>query len=476
MSVRTRALAAVIALAALAMAAAGVTAYSLERDHAGEIVDDTLARSASEIRTLIDQGVDPSTGAPFDSVDAVIRAALSHVVPAPNEAMAGFTNGSLTHVPEVITAFRIQDDPQLLQALRPVSGWSQARIITVQTNRHTYRVLGLPVHDSGGSIDGAVVLAFNLDAEFAEVSDNFRTYGAVAVIALIWITIIGWFVMGRLLAPLTVLRTASAQITGSDDLSRRIPVRGNDDLAALTETFNDMLARLDQAFASQRQLLDDVGHELRTPLTIVRGHLELMDPQDREDAAATRTLVLDELDRMNLLVEDLMTLARARRPDFIVRATVDVAQLTDETLTKAQQLGQRQWRLDDVAEISLEGDEQRLTQAWLQLASNAVKFSGEDSVIAIGSRYDPARQEVRLWVRDEGVGISAQDQQRVFTRFTRLDRSVDGTGLGLSIVSLIAQAHGGRVELESEVGAGSTFTVVVPLAVVPLAVDMQETE
>src|SRR5699024_11759365 len=85
MSVRTRALAAVIALAALAMAAAGVTAYSLERDHAGEIVDDTLARSASEIRTLIDQGVDPSTGAPFDSVDAVIRAALSHVVPAPNE-------------------------------------------------------------------------------------------------------------------------------------------------------------------------------------------------------------------------------------------------------------------------------------------------------------------------------------------------------------------------------------------------------
>src|SRR5699024_4437744 len=110
----------------------------------------------------------------------------------------------------------------------------------------------LPIYDSGGSIDGAVVLAFNLDAEFAEVSDNFRTYGAVAVIALIWITIIGWFVMGRLLAPLTVLRTASAQITGSDDLSRRIPVRGNDDLAALTETFNDMLARLDQAFASQR--------------------------------------------------------------------------------------------------------------------------------------------------------------------------------------------------------------------------------
>src|SRR5699024_1581850 len=105
-----------------------------------------------------------------------------------------------------------------------------------------------------------------------------------------------------------------------------------------------------------------------------------------------------------------------------------------------------------------------------------VKFSAEDSVIAIGSRYDPAHREVRLWVRDEGVGISGQDQQRVFTRFTRLDRNVDGTGLGLSIVSLIAQAHGGRVELESEVGAGSTFTVVVPLAVVPLAVDMLETE
>src|SRR5699024_9531476 len=155
---------------------------------------------------------------------------------------------------------------------------------------------------------------------------------------------------------------------------------------------------------------------------------------------------------------------------------LDVPRLTDEILTKAQQLGQRQWRLDDVAEVSLEADEQRLTQAWLQLASNAVKFSEPDSVIGIGSRYDAVRQEVRLWVRDKGVGISAQDQERVFSRFTRLDRCVDGTGLGLSIVSLIAQAHGGRVELESEVGAGSTFTVVVPLAVVPLAVDMQETE
>lgn len=474
MSVRTRALAAVIALAALAMAAAGVTAYSLERDHAAEIVDSTLARSASEVRSLIAHGVDPSTGAPFDSVESVIRAALSHVVPARHESVAGFTGEKLTHVPEVITSFQIQDDPELLDALAPVSSWSEAQIITVRTQQHTYRVLGLPIHDAGSATDGAIVLAFNLDAELAEVSDNFRTYSAVSAIALMWITLIGWFVMGRLLAPLTVLRTASAQITDSDDLTRRIPVRGKDDLAALTETFNGMLARLDQAFASQRQLLDDVGHELRTPLTIVRGHLELMDPQDQQDAAATQTLVLEELDRMNLLVEDLMTLARARRPDFISRSRVDIAILTDDVLTKAEQLGSRHWVLDGVADLTLQADRQRLTQAWLQLAANAVKFSAEGSTVGLGSRYDHQLDEVRLWVRDEGIGIAPADQDSVFTRFTRLNQGADGTGLGLSIVTLIAQAHGGRVELDSTVGSGSTFTVVIPLAPPPIPTETQE--
>lgn len=464
MSVRTRALAALIGLAALAMAAAGLTAYSLERDHTARVVDEALKRNANEITTLHEQGVDPATGEPFASVDAILRTALSRVVPAENEALAGFIGSDLSHVPSVITSFRIQDDPELMAAVAPVSSWTASYTMTVETDQGTYRVRGLPVQSGGDGPDGAVVLAFDLDAEFAGLNNTFGTYALVAVVALVWITVIGWFVVGRMLLPVTVLRTTSAEISSSDDLSRRIPVTGKDDLAALTETVNGMFARLEHTFASQRQLLDDVGHELRTPLTVVRGHLELMDPSDAADAADTQALVLDEVDRMNLLVEDLMTLAKARRPDFVTRIPVDMALLTDEVLAKAAPLGERRWVLDSLADVQVEADPRRLTQAWLQLVSNAVKFSADGSTVAIGSRYSPAAGTVRLWVRDEGAGIEPEDQARIFERFERLDASVEGTGLGLSIVSLIAEAHDGRVDLESTAGAGSTFSIVLPVA------------
>ena len=464
MSVRTRALAALIGLAALAMAAAGLTAYQLERDHTAQVLDDSLERNANEIRTLHEQGVDPATGEPFASVDAVLRTALSRVVPAENEALAGFMGSELSHVPSVITSFRIQDDPELMAAVAPVSTWSRADVMTVDTDQRSYRVLGLPVQSSGEGPNGAVVIAFDLDAEYAGLNNTFGTYALVAVVALVWITIIGWFVVGRMLLPVTVLRTTAAEISSSDDLSRRIPVTGKDDLAALTDTVNGMFARLEHTFASQRQLLDDVGHELRTPLTVVRGHLELMDATDAQDAADTRALVLDEVDRMNLLVEDLMTLAKARRPDFVTRVPVDLARLTDEVLAKAEPLGERRWVLDSLADVQLDADPRRLTQAWLQLVSNAVKFSADGSTVAIGSRYSAATGTVRLWVRDEGSGIEPEDQARIFDRFERLDPSVEGTGLGLSIVALIAEAHGGQVDLDSTAGAGSTFSIVLPIA------------
>lgn len=464
MSVRTRALAALIGLAALAMAAAGLTAYSLERDHTADLVDAALQRNADEVHTLYEEGVDPETGQAFGSVEAVIRTALSRVVPSQNEALAGFMGTELSHVPRVITSFGIQDDPALVAAVASVSTWPIADWLTVNTDQSTYRVYGLPLHSEGDGPDGAVVFAFDMDAEYTQLGDTFRNYALVAAVALVWITIIGWFVVGRMLLPVTVLRTTTAEISSSDDLSRRIPVTGKDDLAALTETVNGMFARLEQTFASQRQLLDDVGHELRTPLTVVRGHLELMDPSDAADAADTQALVLDEVDRMNLLVEDLMTLAKARRPDFVTRVPVDVALLTDEVLAKSEPLGQRRWMLDSLADVQLHADARRITQAWLQLVSNAVKFSADGSTVAIGSRYSPSAQTVRLWVRDEGAGIEPEDQARIFGRFERLDPAVEGTGLGLSIVSLIAEAHGGRVDLESTAGAGSTFSIVLPVS------------
>ncbi len=129
-------------------------------------------------------------------------------------------------------------------------------------------------------------------------------FGALAAAGMAY-----WLVAGRVLAPLRLVRQAAERIGGSSDLSRRLEVRGTDDVAALAATFNVMLDRLEAAFATQRRFVDDAGHELRTPLTVIRGHLELMgdDPRER---AETRELLLDELDRMSRIVEDLLVLAR----------------------------------------------------------------------------------------------------------------------------------------------------------------------
>jgi signal transduction histidine kinase len=221
-----------------------------------------------------------------------------------------------------------------------------------------------------------------------------------------------------------------------------------------------MLDRLESTVRSQRELLDDVGHELRTPLTIVRGHLELLDVADPEDVTNTRLLVLDELERMRRLVDDLLTLAKADHPGFVEPESTDIARLTDETLAKATTLGERHWVLDELADAEVELDPQRIAQAWLQLAANAVQYSEVGTRVGMGSRL--VGGELWFWVRDEGVGIPEEEQARILSRTVK-GRSGEGTGLGLAIVSSIAKAHRGRVVVESVPGVGSRIAVVIPV-------------
>jgi signal transduction histidine kinase len=222
-----------------------------------------------------------------------------------------------------------------------------------------------------------------------------------------------------------------------------------------------MLDRLERAFASQRRFVDDASHELKTPLTIVRGHLELLDsdPQERD---AALSLVMDELDRMGRIVQDLLLLANHGRPDFLALDKVDVGGLTEELYAKAKALAPRKWILEECGTGVAVADRQRLTQAVVQLAQNAVRHSDVAGTIALGSRV--ADGEARVWVRDHGPGIPLEEQQVIFERFRRGNiRRSEGAGLGLAIVKAIAEAHRGRVELVSRPGAGATFTLVIPV-------------
>lgn len=477
---RTRIGLTIAATTAAALLISGLVAAVILREQVRTATQQDLTADVNEFERLVKEGIDPDTGMPFQSPEAAVRTAMERLVPNPGEGALGYVDGTLrltTREAELdLTA-----DTGLDEAVTPATVAAGITYMTVQTEVSTYRLAVVPVWEAAGGFQVAgakptdasvepvasMVLVHDEAAAFARFRDAFVVYVWVAAAALIGTGLVALLVAGRLLRPVRVLALAARQI-GRDDLSERIPVRGRDDLADMTVAVNQMLDRLEAAVRSQAHLLNDVSHELRTPITIIRGHLELMDPNDPADAREVRALGLDELDRMSRIVEDLMTLAKADRPDFVRNAALDIEDLTTTVAGKASALGERQWSVEAFARESAQGDPQRLTQAWLQLAANAVAFSPDHSPIAIGSSV--AGDELRLWVTDHGRGIAPDQSELIFERFAQAGSASDGAGLGLPIVAAIALAHGGRVEFTSALGLGSTFTIVLPRGPAPAEV------
>lgn len=460
-TVRTRVLGAVLALTCLGLVVAGTVAYSLQRNELNASIDDSLQRSFLEFEQLLNTGIDPDTREAFVEAEQLVYLVMQRTLTAPNEGMMGIRDGRVILQANPAVTTRIEQDATLVQHVANRPDDAGVAIETVETPTSTYRVLVVPVQLAADPMPTKFVHAYDVEAERGPLNRTFATFALISFGTLVFIGVVGWLLVGNLLKPIRLLRSTAQRISDSD-LSQRIPVSGKDDLSELTRTVNAMLERLDGSFNSQRQLLDDVGHELRTPITIVQGHLELQDSADEKDVLAVRDVALDELERMRLLVDDLVTLAGIARPDFVRPEPVHVGRLTDEVLDKARSLGTRRWTIDARAEATCALDPRRITQAWLQLVVNAVKFSKEGSTIAVGSRIDG--EGIKLWVRDEGIGVPKADQQRIFERFTRgtNGKRTEGSGLGLPIVSAITQAHGGEVELMSAPEQGSTFTMVIP--------------
>lgn len=458
-SVRTRITVVIAVLTAGAMTGAGLLVYALESARIERQVTEQISQEIDEFRRLT---IDPETGERFDDVGRVLEVFLTRNVPDDDEMLVGYVSGQTPTRTVNRYGQEVLDEPAYQAALDDLAGDGGTRVIESPTFGETWVTL-VPVTDAQG--DGALVIVNFLRDEHEELDGTLRTYTLIALLSLGLISTIAAFQSGRLLAPLRTLEEAAREITATD-LSRRIPERGNDDITALTRTINGMLERLDAGFAAQRQFLDDAGHELKTPLTVLRGHLELLDPGDPEELAHTRELLLDETDRMSRLVGDLILLAKSRRPDFLVPGEVELAALTEAVLAKATALGERDWRLDAVARGRSVLDEQRITQALLQLADNAVKHTDPGAVVAIGSAVDDG--QVVLWVRDTGDGIPPEDREAVLERFRRsqVRSGDDGFGLGLSIVSAIAQAHGGTVRIGEGEAGGAHVEVRLPVRTV----------
>jgi signal transduction histidine kinase len=454
---RTRLLFRFTILMAVALLASIFVARSILLSRVGDRIDARLVKEVGELHLFRSQA-GPLVEMEFNQhVRELFRSFLAVDPPGPNESDLAFVDGRLLLRTPRTPPYALDHNADLMarwgSLTHPATGEIDTPAGPVDFRAETFT--------SKDGSRGVYVVAVFRNLEQQDVNQATAAAAGVALAALVVGSLLAWTTTGRALRPVMAV-TRTAQSISETDLTRRIPVTGDDDeISRLSATFNDMLDRLESAFATQRAFLDDAGHELRTPITVITGQLELLE-DDPEARRQTIGLVMGELDRMARIVNDLLLLAKAQQPNLLRFDTIDVAPLTEEILSKARSLTDRNWGCEAVGRGVIVADRHRLTEAVMQLADNAVKHA-PDGALVLGSSVGDG--VARFWVRDAGPGIAPEERGRIFDRFSRsrTDRRREGAGLGLAIVRAIAEAHHGSVQLDSVPGAGSTFTIVVPV-------------
>jgi heavy metal sensor kinase len=273
------------------------------------------------------------------------------------------------------------------------------------------------------------------------------------------------------LRPVDEMALAARRIT-AEDLGQRISLRGTgDELDRLAETLNSMFARLAAAFTEMRRFAADAAHELRTPLTALKGGIEVSLRSARSAEEYQRVLAgsLEEVERLIRLAEDLLLLSRSTAGPDTPRRPVELEPLLLDVFDVGVRLAHGTGvsvRVNDATPATVKGDAVALRRAILNLVENAVKYTPAGGKVELSLTTGDGHASIT--VEDTGIGIARGDQERMFEPFERLDaaraRETGGTGLGLAIARAIAVAHGGTIEVESVPGAGSRFTIHLPLA------------
>jgi len=349
-------------------------------------------------------------------------------------------------------------------------------VITFETvqvmEKYPLRVVTMPIMENEKMV-GIVQVGSSLEG-VEEALEQLLLILLIAVPAALLIASAGGlFLANKALRPVDAI-TRIARRIGSGDLSQRIRIkRVNDELGRLASTFNEMIAKLEKSFHQVKRFTADASHELKTPLTILRGEVEVGLKKKRGLKEYQRILAsnLEEINRMSRIVEDLLTLSRADMGELIMeREEIELSALAREVWEDLQLLAKKkriQLKFMDNGFTRVEGDPLFLRQLILNITENGLKYTRAGGEVAVRVKGDRDQGVVRLLVADTGVGIPQKDLKRIFDRFYRVDgarsRETGGTGLGLSICQWIAQAHEGRIAVESKVGKGSTFTVTLPM-------------
>ncbi|MEM7129350.1 MAG: ATP-binding protein [Chloroflexota bacterium] len=280
----------------------------------------------------------------------------------------------------------------------------------------------------------------------------------------------GYWLAGRVLRPIETIRQQAAAIS-AQDLSKRLGLElPDDEVGRLATTFDQMLERLDESFRNQQRFVSDASHELRTPLAVISGEVDVVleNPRQPDDYINSLETIGSEASRMGRLVHDLLLLAQTDRAELPLKVEendlADMLHVLVETMEPRAEAARVTIELDLPSTMQVWGDSDRLIQLFLNLLDNALIYAPHSHITISGHQDE---QQATIQIADSGPGIAPTHVSRLFERFYRVDKSRSrdngGSGLGLAIVREIAEAHRGKVSVNSQLGEGTTFTVRLPI-------------
>jgi two-component system, OmpR family, sensor kinase len=346
---------------------------------------------------------------------------------------------------------------------------SRPRFRETKVGDHPLRVLSIPLKQGNAQL-AVLQVATPLDS-----IKTARTY-LIYVLLVTWVYgvviagFVTWFTLGVTLAPIKTIVETAEHINRADDLSRRIPHHGlnDDEIGSLVNTFNQTLERLEGLFTSQQRFLADVSHELRTPLTVIKGNVDLIRRMKQFDDESLISID-QEAGRLTRLVGGLLMLAQAESGKLpLTFQPVELDILVTEVFQEMWVIAGNKVHvhLNEIDQLQVNGDRDRLKQVLINLVANAIQYTPQDGDVFLS--VAKVGDQARIICRDTGPGIPSEDLPHIFERFYRAEKSrtrgrTTGFGLGLSITKWIVEHHGGRIEVDSKDGQGTTFAIWLPI-------------
>jgi two-component system OmpR family sensor kinase len=479
MTLRLRLLLVLVGIVAVGLVVADVVTYTSLRSYLFSQVDQQLQAApvpvASTLRDCLteQQGLGPF----LPPTGCTLRTSEYGQIPTGTFGQLRDANGNVL-ISICFSNKQPSSNPGLPASLPIAANAATASVFSVTgTGCESTSYSGVAVDIPRASFAGSfvVVVAVPLTSVDQTLGRLLLIEVSVSLAVLIALGVLAWWMVRRGLRPLDEMATTAGAIAAGDLSKRVADVDSRTEVGQLGAALNTMLSEIEQAFAARkasedrlRRFLADASHELRTPLTSIRGYAELFDrgARDRpEDLATSMRHIREDANRMSVLVDDLLLLARLDRQRPLAQDPVDLAEITAAAVDAARvSAPERSISLESSGPAAVVGDADRLRQAIDNLLGNAVQHTSPGTPIEVRLHTEPT--QVGIEVADHGQGIPAEERERIFEPFHRADpsraRASGGVGLGLAIVSAIARAHGGSVGVASNGTAGATFWIKVP--------------